>query len=128
MTMEYRVPIPLAFDDRCDYCIQQEKSTLETSIDNMLDLIVFTPKGSFDADIDFGFEYWNHEFSNINVREFNNSYIGFAADVRAMNDITRKMCEESLRNTILDYELRLINPIVKIELEANPVTQKRGAG
>ena len=29
-------------------------------IDNFIELIVFSPKGSFIADDDFGFEYWNH--------------------------------------------------------------------
>ena len=40
-------------------------------IDNFIELIVFSPKGSFIADDDFGFEYWNHEYSNVHFRSFN---------------------------------------------------------
>ena len=31
-----------------------------TKLDNLVELIVFTPRGSFAADPDFGFEYWSH--------------------------------------------------------------------
>ena len=41
-------------------------------LDNLVELIVFTPKGSFCADPDFGFEYCNHEYSNVHFRKFNN--------------------------------------------------------
>ena len=99
--------------------MESEEGTLESCIDNILDLIVFTPRGSFSADPDFGFEYWNHEFSNINVREFNNSYIGMMEDATTLNDISRRQCEASLKESIMAYEPRLLNPEVKIELEVN---------
>ena len=45
-------------------------------LDNLVELIVFTPRGSFVSDPDFGFEYWNHEFSNVHYREFNTNQSG----------------------------------------------------
>ena len=45
-------------------------------LDNLVELIVFTPRGSFNGDPDFGFEYWNHEYSNVHYREFNNEQTG----------------------------------------------------
>ena len=99
--------------------LEQESGDLERSIDNILDLIVFTPKGSFIADPDFGFEYWNHEFSNINVREFNNNYLGMVSNVKTLNEISRKQCEISLKESILCYEPRLHQPDVKVELDIN---------
>lgn len=105
--------------------LEKESGDIERCINGILDLIVFTAKGTFDADPEFGFEYWNHEFSNINVREFNNSYMGMVADIQSLNDVSRKQCENSLRASIIAYEPRLINPEVKIELEINDVVRKR---
>ena len=107
--------------------LEKESGELESCINSILDLIVFTPKGSFSADPEFGFEYWNHEFSNINVREFNNSYLGMVADVQSLNDVSRRQCEVSLKESIIAYEPRLINPEVKIELEINDKIRKRKA-
>lgn len=99
--------------------LEQETGDIEKSIDNILDLIVFTPKGAFIADPDFGFEYWNHEFANINVREFNNNYLGMVSNVKTLNEISRKQCENSLKESILCYEPRLHQPDVKVELDIN---------
>lgn len=104
--------------------LKKESGELENCINSILDLIVFTPKGSFSADPEFGFEYWNHEFSNINVREFNNSYMGMVADAQSLNDVSREQCELSLKESIIAYEPRLINPEVKIELEVNDKIRK----
>lgn len=117
--------IPLAINVSDSYSLEKENGELEHCIDNILDLIVFTPKGTFIADPEFGFEYWNHEFSNINVREFNNSYMGLMADTKSLNDISRKQCELSLKESIIEYEPRLINPDVKIELEINDKVRKK---
>ena len=60
---------PLAFNNTDSK--SQLVRTIEDRIkmlDNLVDLIIFTPRGSFDADPDFGFEYWNHEYSNIHYR------------------------------------------------------------
>lgn len=111
--------IPLIIDFSKSPILEQESGDIEKSIDNILDLIVFTPKGSFIADPDFGFEYWNHEFSNINVREFNNNYLGMVSNVKTLNEISRKQCEASLKESILCYEPRLHLPDVKVELDIN---------
>lgn len=105
--------------------LEKESGELENCINRILDLIVFTPKGTFSADPEFGFEYWNHEFSNINVREFNNSYMGMVADSQSLNDVSRRQCELSLKESIMAYEPRLINPEVKIELEINDKIRKK---
>lgn len=111
--------IPISVNMSGSPTLEKESGELERCIDSILDLIVFTPKGSFSADPEFGFEYWNHEFSNINVREFNNSYMGMMSDVQSLNDVSRKQCELSLKESILAYEPRLMNPEVKIELDIN---------
>lgn len=112
------IPLSISFGD--SPMLEQEPGDIEKCIGSILELIVFTPKGSFTADPEFGFEYWNHEFSNINVREFNNSYIGLIANTQqTLNDISRKQCEDSLRESILAYEPRLLKPEVNIELEMN---------
>lgn len=111
--------MPLSIDFSKSPILEQESGDMERSIDNILDLIVFTPKGSFIADPDFGFEYWNHEFSNINVREFNNNYLGMVSNVKTLNEISRKQCEISLEESILCYEPRLHQPDVKVELDIN---------
>lgn len=105
--------------------VGKEKGGVQQSIDAVLDLIVFTPKGSFPADPEFGFEYWNHEFSNINVREFNNSYVGLMYGAPSLNEVSKKQCEESLHDSIAAYEPRLINPEVKIELELNEKIRRK---
>lgn len=111
--------IPLSINFSSSPILEQESGDVEKSIDSILDLIVFTPKGSFIADPDFGFEYWNHEFSNINVREFNNNYLGMVSNVKTLNEISRKQCENSLRESIVCYEPRLHQPDVKVELDIN---------
>lgn len=111
--------IPLSINFSSSPILEEESGDIEKSIDSILNLIVFTPKGSFIADPDFGFEYWNHEFSNINVREFNNNYLGMVSNVKSLNEISRKQCENSLRESIICYEPRLHQPDVKVELDIN---------
>ena len=123
--MSAYISLPLSIDISDSPMLERESGELENCINSILDLIVFTPKGTFSADPEFGFEYWNHEFSNINVREFNNSYMGLMADTQALNDVSKKQCELSLKESIIAYEPRLINPEVKIELEVNNKIRKR---
>ena len=84
------IPLTISLEDSPK--LEYERGDLEHGIDNILDLIVFTPKGTFSADPEFGFEYLNHEFSNVNVREFNNSYVGLMSSSRKLNDVNRKQC------------------------------------
>jgi len=123
--MNQSIGLPISFSFTPATTVVMQDKNIEESIDDILELIVFTPKGSFSADPDFGFEYWNHEFSNVNVREFNNNYIGLMSNEKSLNDFSRKQCELSLRESILNYEPRLHNPEVKVELELNTRTRKR---
>ncbi len=88
-----------------------------TMLDNLIELIVFTPRGSFSADPDFGFEYWNHEYSNIHCRDFNNDHAGMKF-MGLYNDVTRKECQESIRKSLESYEPQLKHVEVSIELNA----------
>lgn len=117
--------IPLSIQTDSKPTLKYEQDYTDQSIDSILELIVFTPKGSCSADPDFGFEYWNHEFSNLNVREFNNSYLGMMSNVESINEITRRQCEASLKDSILAYEPRLLLPEVKVELNVNSAPGKR---
>jgi hypothetical protein len=95
-----------------------------TMLDNLVELIVFTPRGSFAADPDFGFEYWNHEYANVHYREFNNKQTGRIAN-GLYNEVTKKECEESIRISLATYEPLLKNVIVSIELDSADDKQKR---
>lgn len=86
-----------------------------TMLDNLVELVVFTPRGSFAADPDFGFEYWNHEYSNVHYREFNNSQLGRIAK-GLQNEVTKKECEDSIRTSLATYEPMLKNIAVSIVL------------
>lgn len=86
-------------------------------LDNLVELIVFTPRGSFAADPDFGFEYWNHEYSNIHYRDFNNNHSGVGY-YGLYNDVTRKECQESIKRSLETYEPQLKQVDVSIELDS----------
>ena len=84
-------------------------------LDNLIELIVFTPKGSFAADPDFGFEYWCHEYSNLNHNSFNNGH-----SIQGLStDVTKMECQESIRKSLQMYEPQMKNIIVNIEI--NPL-------
>lgn len=125
MRMSEFTNIPLSIDFEATPCLEKERGDVDRCIDSILELIVFTPKGSFSADPEFGFEYWNHEFSNLNVREFNNNYMGMLLNVKQQGAISRKQCEDSLKASILTYEPRLHQPEVRVELDINNKMGKR---
>lgn len=94
-------------------------------LDNLVELIVFTPRGSFEADPDFGFEYWNHEFSNVHYREFNTNQGGLTVQGGLKNEVTRKECEESIRISLATYEPMLKQVAVSIQLDTAANKQRR---
>lgn len=57
---------PLTFIENADKAVAISRNITRrvAMIDNLVELVIFTPRGSFDADPDFGCEYWNSEFSN----------------------------------------------------------------
>ena len=86
-------------------------------LDNLVELIVFTPRGSFVGDPDFGFEYWNHEYSNVHYREFNNEQTGMSS-AGLYNEITKKECQESIRQSLSTYAPLLKQVAVSMELNS----------
>lgn len=98
--------------------------SLETRIkmlDNFIELIVFTPKGGFAADPDFGFEYWTHEYSNLHHNTFNKGHIlqDFTTDV------TKMECQQSIKKSLLIYEPDMQNVNVNIEINPIEITKQR---
>jgi hypothetical protein len=75
---------------------------IKESIDQFIDLIVFTHPGECKFARSFGFNFWENEFKNISIDLFNST------------ENPRKYFEESLKDTILIYEPRLDN--VKVEI------------
>ena len=91
-------------------------------LDNLIELIVFTPRGSFGADPDFGFEYWNHEYSNIHYMDFNNDNSGTAI---SYNEVTKKECQESILNSLQTYYPQLRDVMVLIDLAIADTEKQR---
>lgn len=88
-------------------------------LDNLVELIVFTPRGGLAADPDFGFEYWSHEYSNVSHRDFNN---GQPCSID--NEITRQRCQQSVTDSLRTYAPMLLDVSTNIELEI-PETHRR---
>ncbi|MBO7189403.1 MAG: hypothetical protein J6V55_02330 [Alistipes sp.] len=112
------VNTPLCFEKReSSVSITRNIDDRVIMLDNLVELIVFTPRGSFAADPDFGFEYWNHEYSNIHYRDFNNHHSGVGY-YGLSNDVTRKECQESIKRSLETYEPQLKQIDVSIELDS----------
>ena len=79
-------------------------------MDNLVELVAFTPHGNFNADPDFGLEYWNDEYSNVNDTQFNNNDTG----MDEYEQSTKQRCEASIANDLLAYapnKIKLREPI-----------------
>lgn len=85
-------------------------------IDNFIELIIFSSKGSFVADGDFGFEYWNHEYSNIHFRSFNSGQ-NLLYGNGTYSEVTLQECKESIEKSLAIYEPQLKQVGVLIELD-----------
>lgn len=95
-------------------------------LDHLVELIIFTPKGSFLADPDFGFEYWNHEYTNIHYRNFNSGQALMAIN-RLRHEVTKTECQESIRNSLSTYAPALTDVNINVELNtASEEGQKNG--
>lgn len=93
-------------------------------LDNLMELIAFTPRGSFLADPDFGFEYWNHEYSNIQYRTFNSGQGGMLGD-KTSQGVTKLECQESIRQSLLTYAPQLTKVEVAVELNAAQYSERQ---
>ena len=108
---------PLSFkSEESSVCIVREIEERITMLDNLVELIVFTPRGNFAGDPNFGFEYWNHEYSNVHHREFNNEQIGLSY-TGLCNEITKKECQDSIRQSLSTYAPQLKQVTVSMELD-----------
>ena len=108
------IKTPLTYENNTEIIAKslEEKVAM---IDNFIELIVFSPKGSFIADDDFGFEYWNHEYSNVHFRSFNHGQNGTYSN-GLYNEVTLKECKESIEKSLSIYEPQLMHVNVSIEL------------
>lgn len=93
-------------------------------LDNLIELIIFTPRGSFMADPDFGFEYWNHEYSNIHYREFNSDHSSFS-NGGLSDEVTREECKKSICQSLEHYEPQLKQVNISIEINTAEVEKQR---
>lgn len=124
MTMAY-IDTPLSFRTNDDsVTIRRDIEDRIQMLDRLIELIVFTPRGSFGADPDFGFEYWNHEYSNVRFRDFNNDHLGGLRG-GLYNDVTRKECEESILSSLAGYQPQLKHVEVRIELDIADGSKQR---
>lgn len=110
------IDTPLSYDP-APHIVRELKTEIER-LDNLVELIVFTPRGAFNADPDFGFENWNHEYSSISMRDYNNnqSQRGTGSIAELRNDMSRRESQESICRTLAIYEPRLKQVEVNIEL------------
>ena len=101
------ISTPLSFTEH-DTQIEISRDLEEriSMLDNLIELIVFTPRGSFNADPDFGFEYWDHEYSNVNDTQFNNNNTGRDS---YDSESTKIKCQESIRQSLNTYAPELKN-------------------
>lgn len=116
---------PIAFrSEEFNISIVRDIEERISMLDNLVELIVFTPKGSFAGDPDFGFEYWNHEYSNVHYREFNNEQTGMSS-AGLYNEITKKECQESIRLSLSTYAPLLKQVVVSMELNSADTDKQR---
>lgn len=110
------IDTPLAYDP-APHLVRDLKTYIER-LDNLVELIVFTPRGAFNADPDFGFENWNHEYSSISMRDYNNNQTarGTGSITELRNDMSRRESQESIVRTLSIYEPMLKQVEVNIEL------------
>ena len=80
----------------------EKHTSLKNSIDDFIELLVFTHPGECKFAYDFGFNFWENEFINISIDTFNNS--GYP----------RKNFEEYLKATIETYQPKLTD--IKVEV------------
>ena len=112
------ISTPLAYKSSSNGLhIKRDLTSEIEQLDNLVELIAFTPRGSFLADPDFGFEYWNHEYSNIQYRTFNSGQGGLFGD-KTSQEVTKLECQESIRQSLMTYAPQLTRVEVAVELNA----------
>lgn len=120
------ISTPIAFqrtDNEKGVIITRDIEERITMMDRLVELIVFTARGSFNADPDFGLEYWNHEYSNVSDSQFNNNirYDEYH------NEGLKERCEKSIAQSIIAYapeKLKLSDVRVTMNLMDDIVHQR----
>ena len=116
------IDTPLVYSETDSTLHLQNKLTSEIAmLDKLIDLIVFTPRGSFESDPEFGFEYWNHEYTNIRYESFNNAQAGVSKG--RYQNITKIECQDSVRYSLQVYAPQLKN--VNVAVEINPAISEK---
>lgn len=118
------IKVPISYTKSNPSEIKREIEDRTAMIDNLIELIVFTPRGSFPADPDFGFEYWNNEYANVNFRDFNNGQNGALVN-GLYNEITRRECQDSIKRSLETYDVLLKQIDVSIELHSVDSEQRK---
>lgn len=85
--------------------IEREIEDQIAMLDNLVELVTFTPIGSFNADPDFGLEYWNYEYANISDTQFNTD----AERDEYTKKSLKEQCEDSIKNSIKAYAPEKLN-------------------
>lgn len=112
------ISTPIDFGDSLSSITPKRNIDSQTAmIDNLIELIAFTPYGSCAADPEFGFEYWNHEYVNIQYRTFNNGQVSTVAD-GTRREITKSECQDSIKRSLSIYAPQLKNANVSVELNS----------
>jgi hypothetical protein len=120
----YSISTPLDYSKtHTQVIVKRDLKTEEAIIDNLLDLIIFTPKGSFFADPEFGFEYWDQEYTNPQYDDFNSGQNRI--DGKNSPTVTKNECEASIYKSLLTYAPQLINVKVTVELNPAPVKNNK---
>ncbi len=112
------IAVPLAYEPEDSTTLDRPWDNRVAALDNFIEMLVFTPRGTFAADPDFGFEYWDHEYANVVLRDFNNGQSTLAGR-NIGSDVTRMECQQSIKDGLAMYEPLLKQVEVAIELNAS---------
>jgi len=108
------IHFPIIFTQHGDsLSLSRDICTKNSDIDNLIDLIIFTHKGSFSADPDFGFDYWKLEFTNTLGDGIINSY--YASTSSILDREIKESCQESIKKNIETYAPELKEITVSID-------------
>lgn len=124
----HSVGTPLEYQSSTSGPIINRNIESETELlDNLIEVIAFTPRGSFPADPDFGFEFWNHEYSNIQYQAFNSGQGGLPGS-KIIQEVTKLECQESIRKSLHTYAPQLTKVEVTVELNAAQYSERKSKG
>lgn len=97
--MKY-ISAPISFVSTGD-SLSPERSINDSiaMLDNLIEMIALTPKGSFNADPDFGFEYWDPVFADVSAMQYNTAT---GLDEYSRQGI-KERCEAGIAECVMAY-------------------------